>query len=182
MKWLKLYTLEWLEGSIRVDLTAEERSVWADLLAMAGMCRNEGHIERSAGIPYTRHELATRFAVNIDIVNYTIDKCVKEGRIELNGDGTITISNWAKYQAIPSGKEKPIPETPTERELRERRNLRRLQRTYPDEVTQTEKVRIDSKTGEVISKTLEFDGEKIPSEAQCKKDLKRIDAKNKARK
>lgn len=174
MKWLKLYTLEWLEGSIRVDLTAAERSVWADLLAMAGMCRNEGHIERSQGIPYTREELATRFAVSLELVNSTIDKCVKEGRIELNGDGTLTIVNWSKYQSIPAGKEKPAPETARERELRERRNLRRLQTTYPDEATQTAKVVVNSKTGEVLSRTLEFDGEKKPSEAQCKKDLERI--------
>jgi|GEM_PF-6544238 len=190
MKWVKLYTLEWLEGSIRVDLTPAERSVWADLLAMAGISRNEGRIERSKGIPYTTEELATRFSITPDLLSSTISKCAKEGRIHINGDNTITITNWEKYQFTPPGKEKPLPETPTERALRERRALRRLQRIYPDEATQVLKTTVDSKSGEVISERLEFDGEnmksrkdivdsRIPVENQCKRDLEKMDKKAK---
>lgn len=104
MKWVKLHTLEWLEGSIRVDLTPPERSIWADLLAMAGLCRREGHIERSQGIPYSVDDLAARFTVPVELVQSTLNKCVAEGRMQRNGDGTFTITNWPKYQALPDGK------------------------------------------------------------------------------
>ena len=152
MKWLKLYTTEWIEGSIRVDLEPSERSIWADLLVMAALSRNEGHIERSAGIPYTIEQLAARFVAPVELVQSTIDKCVLEGRISRNGDDTLHIVNWDKYQFVPADKQR-MPETDQERKLRELRELSRLQRKYEDSaITQHTRTIVDT-DGKVISET-----------------------------
>lgn len=111
LKWTKLYNSEWLEGSIRVDLTPAERSVWTDLLALAGLSRREGYIERSQGIPYTVIEIAHRFSLcgqsdektkdGIELVQSTLSKCIAEGRIEVVDGGVYHITNWGKYQSVP---------------------------------------------------------------------------------
>lgn len=103
-RWVKLYTVEWIDGSIRTDLTPAERSVWSDLLAMAGMSRREGHIERSQGIPFTDEALASRFVVPVDLLQSCIQKSQAEGRLTVNGDGTMYITNWLRYQTVPEGK------------------------------------------------------------------------------
>lgn len=166
-RWTKLYNNEWLDGSIRVDLTPAERSIWADLLALAGLSRREGFIERSQGIPYTIRDLAHRFNLcgpedetvdtGVKLVQDTIEKCIKEGRIEIQGDGVMHITNWDRYQSIPSGKERPLPETPKERELREKHVQSRLNRKYPASVpTKVVRVKTDVKTGEVLDKEEEI--------------------------
>lgn len=131
-RWIKLYTIEWIEGTIRCDLAPAERGIWADLLVMAGISRREGYIERSQGVPYRVEELANRFVVPIELLQSTLDKCQLEGRITINSDNTIQITNWDKYQAVPEGKQKHMENAP-ERELRERRNLRIYAERYPDE-------------------------------------------------
>lgn len=111
LRWTKLYNSEWIEGSIRIDLTPAERSIWADFLALAGLSRREGYIERSQGIPYTIKELAHKLALTgtedetinegMELLKSTISKCEREGRIELDECGTIRIVNWDKYQSTP---------------------------------------------------------------------------------
>ena len=63
-RWIKVYINEWLEGSIRVDLTSAERGVWVDLLLLGGLSRNEGRIERSKGIPYEDDALVNKFEID----------------------------------------------------------------------------------------------------------------------
>lgn len=104
-RWIKLYCDECLEGSIRVDLDPSERSIWIDLLLLAGKSRREGYIERSKGIPYTLTELVHKLQVSDDQLLSTIRKCIAEGRI-VDIDGTLYISNWSKYQDSKDVKEK----------------------------------------------------------------------------
>ena len=54
MEWHKINSLRWLTGSIRKDLDSKGRGVWADLLALSGISRRRGYIERSEGIGYER--------------------------------------------------------------------------------------------------------------------------------
>jgi len=131
-RWIKVYINEWLEGSIRVDLTSAERGVWVDLLLLGGLSRNEGRIERSKGIPYEDDALVNKFEIDEKLLKSTLEKCFKEGRLQRAKDGALVITNWGKYQAVPDGKE-PYLEDPRDRELRERKQTRVLTTKYPDE-------------------------------------------------
>ena len=139
-EWFKMHSKGWLDGSIRQQLTIEERSVWADLLAFANECNERGVIARAKGIPFAREYLAARFDIPVELLNSTIAKCqadendtssgMPEGhRIEISEDGTIVIANWERYQAIPFHK---MRETSKERELRIERQTRQFVRQYPE--------------------------------------------------
>jgi len=118
--YFRLYSKGWLEGSIRQQLTIEERSVFADLLAFANECRERGVIARAPGIPFPRQYLADRFGVPLELLNSTIERCSQDGndpkrhskpghRIEVLPDGTLVITNWAEYQGV---KETQLTDTP----------------------------------------------------------------------
>jgi hypothetical protein len=151
MRWVKLFTTEWIDGSIRTDLTPAERGVWADLIVLAGLSRREGHIERSEGIPFSVQEIATRCVVDVELLQSTIDKCVAEGRITISKNQTISITNWEKYQFVPDGKAR-LAETAEERKLRELRQLSRLQREYPNMAVTEETETIVDEQGEIKGK------------------------------
>lgn len=140
MDWFKVYSKGWLTGSIREQLTAEERSVWIDLLAMASESRVRGVVCRARGVPYTREYLANYLGVPLDVLNTTIEKCQQDcnstgdgKRLEIDKDGCIVIGNWERYQRVP-GDKKAYLEDAKEREYRERRQTRKLATQYPDEV------------------------------------------------
>ncbi|MBU1785303.1 MAG: hypothetical protein KKG95_08220, partial [Candidatus Omnitrophica bacterium] len=95
----KIDSLKWIDGSIRADLNSAERGVWADLLAMAGLTRDErrGFIERSEGIPYPKSVILSRLNIEEELLDRTVRKCVTEGRLKVYPDGTLEITHWAKY-------------------------------------------------------------------------------------
>lgn len=110
--WIRLWIKESLRGSIRIDLTPAERSVWYELLLMAGDSRRPGIIEAGNKQPLPLEMIATWLVVPRELVESTIKKCVAEGRIELK-EGFIKIVNWKKYQggtngALSSGEKKEI--------------------------------------------------------------------------
>lgn len=140
-EWFKMHSKGWLDGSIRQQLTIEERSVWADLLAFANESRHRGVIARAPGIPFTRDYLAARFGVSVDLLNSTISKCSDDAnspdmpdgnRLEVQEDGTIVIGNWERYQAVPPDK-KQLPKDDRERELHGRQQAIKRTYQYPDE-------------------------------------------------
>jgi hypothetical protein len=95
----------WLTGSIRQQLTPAERSVWADLLAMANESRFRGVVCRAKGIPYPREYLASYLDIPVELLNSTIEKCSRDEnaedlntRIMFDEVGCIVITNWDKYQ------------------------------------------------------------------------------------
>lgn len=106
MEWHKINSYRWLTGSIRQDLTSEERGVWADLLAMASLSRRRGYVERSEGIGFGRKFIASFLAVPIELLNSTISKCVSEGRIQKHDGGVLFITHFEEYQAVPEDKQK----------------------------------------------------------------------------
>ena len=151
LNWIKLWVRESLDGSIRVDLTPAARSVWYELLLLGASSRRKGYIERSEGIPYKPAEIAARLMVKVAVVKSCINKCLHEGRLMESKEGTLFITNWARYQ---SGAPR-VGETVKERELRERRSARQLARLYPEEVkdeVEPRVLKVDRQTGEVIDK------------------------------
>lgn len=100
-RWLRLHSYEWLEGSIRRELTGAERAVWADLLALASLARRRGYVERSEGIPYTIRELCDKFNECEPVVQSCVDKCLEEGRLIRDGYSALVVANWGRYQYEP---------------------------------------------------------------------------------
>ena len=98
LTWVKIHIDGWLNGSIRYQLEPAERSVWADLIVMAGRCLLGGRIGDNDGRPFPFDFIAGQLHVPLELLESTIDKCKKEGRIEVK-DGVITISNWKHYQS-----------------------------------------------------------------------------------
>jgi hypothetical protein len=97
-RWIKLYPIECLEGSIRYQLEADERGVWYDLLNYAAICSEPGVISDRDGRPYPHSFIANRLNVSIELFERSLRKCADEGRIRENDDG-IHIVNWKVYQS-----------------------------------------------------------------------------------
>ena len=95
--WIKIWTEEWLDGSIREQLTTSERSIWVDLLVMAGRSRNLGIIQSNPKVPYSHEYLANRFRVSPKELDEALLHFKAQGRIKEDGKG-IEIVNWGKYQ------------------------------------------------------------------------------------
>lgn len=95
--WIKLWTHQWLEGTLRFDLDPAERSIWADLLALANECRVPGIIQSGEGFPFPHSYLANRFNIPLELFDNTLVKLKVQVRISENSDG-ITIINWSEYQ------------------------------------------------------------------------------------
>lgn len=156
--WFKLHTDGWLRGSIRVQLTPAERSIWADLLALASESRVRGVVCLSKDIPYPIEMLSSTLQVPLNDLQSTIDKCSKDRnkdedgyRLRIDEHGCIVINNFDYYNTTTGCRQR---ETQEEKELRERRLLSQMVRKYPeDAVLQvTEQVMVDSSTGEVLNK------------------------------
>ena len=120
LRWRKSWTWENLQGSIRKDLSPAERSVWADLLDLCGLCRRWGVVERSEGLPYTDEEFAQMFITPVPVIKSAISKCVAEGRLRRGPAGELVVNHWDKYQANES---RGIPKKVSIDKARKTRNL-----------------------------------------------------------
>lgn len=148
-EWLKLHNYGWLTGSIRSELSPDERSVFIDLLCVANLPPRLGYIERTENMPYELPWLANYLVVPLEIVCSTILKCVLQDRIEVMASGVLRISNWDYYQN-PNGAE---PLSGRELELHQRKQLQRLMATYEGDVMDfvVKNVRfINQDTGEIL--------------------------------
>jgi len=96
--WIKLYPLYCIEGSIRYQLEPDERGVWYDLLNFCGLCQIAGTISDKDGRPFPHSFIAGRLNIPIELLERTLQKCEKEGRISENSTG-IHITNWKVYQS-----------------------------------------------------------------------------------
>ncbi len=97
-KWIKLWIDECLTGTIREDLTLEQRSVWYDFLLYAGRNRPPGSISANENTPITHKRLASILNVPESLIDESIEKFKASGRIKVSRKGTIEIVNWPKYQ------------------------------------------------------------------------------------
>jgi len=92
VEWIKLHTRKWFLGSTRWELTLEERAIWVDLLARAGLNEPVGQIDF-----FSYQQLADQFIVPLELLKNSLEKFVKLDKIELF-DNCIKIKNWLKYQ------------------------------------------------------------------------------------
>jgi hypothetical protein len=108
--WVKLWTNEWLTGTIRWQLTPAERSTWADLLCLSGMSRFPGIVasgyesdENSPLMGYPLSWLASQCGnLTEKEMLATLQKLKAQDRIEVeegNGFFLVRIKSWAKYQS-----------------------------------------------------------------------------------
>jgi len=96
--WVKFWVTGWLHGSIRWQLEPDERSVWADLICLAGECGHEGGITDNDGCPLPRSFVASQLNIPPELLDRTIAKCRHDGRLA-DSDTTIIITNWQVYQS-----------------------------------------------------------------------------------
>lgn len=97
-RWVKFWVKGWLHGSIRWQLDPEERSVWADLICLAGECGQEGKICDNDGIPLPPKFIASQLNVTEALLARTIAKCKNDHRLEEHS-GVVYITNWTTYQS-----------------------------------------------------------------------------------
>lgn len=97
-RWIKLYPLECLEGSIRWQLESDERGVWYDLLNFAGICNQDGWIRDRDGRPFPLQFIANRLNITLELLERTIGKCLEEGRLVKHASG-FKITHWKGYQS-----------------------------------------------------------------------------------
>lgn len=138
--WIKLWTNEWLTGTIRWQLSKDERSIWADLLCLAGTSRFPGIIasgyesdNASPLMGYPLHWLADQCGCDAEQMLPTIHKLQQQDRILItekdspNGQYRlflIQITSWEKYQS----------EYQIKRQRRKYREPKRSDSEYPRNV------------------------------------------------
>jgi hypothetical protein len=105
--WIKLWVDEWLSGTTRFELDPGERSVFADLIVMAGKSRFPGIIaagENNDGyIGYPIQYLAGTLVVPDNMLESALEKCAASEKIAVtrNGNGNVVIEviNFTRYQS-----------------------------------------------------------------------------------
>jgi len=93
MTWIKFHCRQWFLGSTRWELTTEERAVWVDLLARAGLNDPPGQVDF-----YSLEQLAHQFTISVELLQNCINLFEKCRKIMLN-ENCIKILNWRKYQS-----------------------------------------------------------------------------------
>ena len=101
--WFKLWSKEWLHGSLRFDCSPEERSIWADLLSLANENRNRGFIQANNDKPYPHSWIANLLNIRVELLDVCLKKFTEQGRIIENGHG-IEIINFQFYQGQNEGR------------------------------------------------------------------------------
>ena len=97
-KWIKVYPMECLEGSIRYQLEPDERGVWYDLMNFAAICSNDGAITDRDKRPYPHGYIANRLNIPLELLDRTLKKCIADKRISEDKSG-IHITHWKLYQS-----------------------------------------------------------------------------------
>ncbi len=97
-RWIKLYVTGWLHGTIRWQLSSEERGVWADFLALAGEKQKDGAICDNDGRPLPRDFIANQLNIKLSLLNSFIAKAISENMME-EKEGVLFVSNYQSYQS-----------------------------------------------------------------------------------
>lgn len=100
MRWIRLWVDDSINGTTFTELNAEHRGVWFTLLLLSGYSPKPGTICIAEGVAYTREQLAAFTKLTLDALNRGIEHLSSKtvGKIVINPDNTISISNWLKYQ------------------------------------------------------------------------------------
>ena len=97
-RWVKLWVSECLEGSIRYQLDAAERGVWYDLILISSLGGTPGTISDRDNRAFPHTFIASRLNISVTLLELTLDKCIKEGRV-IEDEKGIHITNWERYQS-----------------------------------------------------------------------------------
>jgi len=109
-KWIKLFIDECLTGTIREDLSSEERGVWYDFLLLAGRNRPPGAVSANETTAISPRRLASLLNISVQLLARATRKFLDSGRIIMDGAGIIHIVNWDKYQYTDYDRQKPYRE------------------------------------------------------------------------
>ncbi len=108
--WVKLWIKECLIGTIREELTPEERGVWYDFLILAGHSRVPGVICANEDTPLSVKRIAEILNTPLELVERCIAKFQKSKRATIDKHGCLQIPNWGKYQYSDYDRQKPYRE------------------------------------------------------------------------
>ena len=123
-------------------MTAEQRGVWADLLALAGEAKlRDGTLRFDIGKPMTQTYIAGVLRIPSELLASCIDLFANDlntengqPRIKVWDDGTIELTNFTMFQSQKGkseDKKEAVEETPLIREHREKAQTARLARRHP---------------------------------------------------
>ena len=93
--WFPFWIDKWLFGSTRIELEPDERSVFVDLMAFSK--KDDGYIRANEGVPYLESQLCGLFNIKPELLNRTIEKCIKYGKAKRYKDGTIYMTSHDTY-------------------------------------------------------------------------------------
>ncbi len=96
--WVKLYIKECLLGTIREDLSPEERGVWYDFLLLAGHSRVPGVICSNRTTPMSTRRISEILNAPEKLIEHCIEKFISSDRVKRNRRGCLCINNWNRYQ------------------------------------------------------------------------------------
>lgn len=97
-RWIKLYVTGWLHGTIRWQLSSEERGVWADFLALAGETQKDGAICDNDGRPLPLDFIASQFNIKRSLLNRFLTIAKSENMIT-EKNGVLYVTNYQSYQS-----------------------------------------------------------------------------------
>ena len=98
--WIKVYCEKWLSGTIREE-RPDVRSVWIDLLALAGngLYGDIGEIKLANGVGLTDTQIAEILHITKSLWKKSKKRFLESQRIGITPKGAIRIINWSKYQS-----------------------------------------------------------------------------------
>ncbi|MFX1487274.1 MAG: phage replisome organizer N-terminal domain-containing protein [Promethearchaeota archaeon] len=98
--WIKIYTDKWLRGTLRNE-SPTTRGIFADIIALAGDSAygDDGVIKLSSQVALTDDQIAAILNIIIDEWRKTKERLKITGRISVDSNNIITVTNWKKYQS-----------------------------------------------------------------------------------
>ena len=97
-RWIKLWVKECLMGTLREELSPEERSVWYDFLLLAGNSRVSGVICANEDTPLSLRRVSQILNAPEELVQRCVILFEHQERISVDKAGLIHILNWGRYQ------------------------------------------------------------------------------------
>jgi len=98
--WIKVYTDNWIQGSIREE-APEVRCTWIDLLALVGASQYSdiGELKLIGNSGYTDNQISEILSIDKDLWLTAKQRFIDTDRITIHGSNIIIIKNWKKYQS-----------------------------------------------------------------------------------
>lgn len=152
IKWIKLsinvFDDEKFDAIKTLPDSNDIQLAWIKLLCLAGKCNESGFLMLTREIPYTDEMLASRFCMDIGIVQRALAVFQKLGMVEVI-DSVYMVSNWLKYQ---SGDElERVKQQNRERQQKYRERQRELLLEQKDDSNVTDNVTDNVKNNEKCS-------------------------------